>query len=448
MIDDKEAQARCAQLVERARALGADAAEAIARASSSESVNVRLGKLEDVERSESEEIGLRLFVGQRSASIHTSDFSDAALDDLANRAFAMAKAAPEDKYSGLAPAEMLAKGDLPELDLLDRGEPTPERLRDRASQAEDAARAVGGVTNSEGGSASFGAAVFGLVTSNGFSGGYSASNHGLSASVIAGEGANMQRDYAYRTARHELDLLQPDEIGRMAGERAVARLDPVSLPSGPMTVLFDPRVSGSLIGHLLGAMSGPAVARGSSFLLGKEGDRIFDSAITILDDPHVARGPRSRPFDAEGLPTAPRVLIDKGDMTGWLANLAAARQLGIEPTGHASRASAGAPGVSASNVHMRAGTASVGELMADVKDGVLITEMIGQGVNGVTGDYSRGASGFRIVNGELTGPVAEITVAGNLVAMFAALTPANDLEMHRGINAPTLRVDGMTVAGE
>lgn len=447
MIDSEQAQARCAQLVDRALALGADNAEAVARASSSESVSVRLGKLEDVERSESEEIGLRLFIGQRSASIHTSDFSDTALDDLAARAFAMAKIAPEDEYAGLAPSDLLAGGKHPQLDLIDTNEPDPAGLRDRALEAEDAARAIDGVTNSEGGSASFGEAVFALVTSNGFSGGYAATSHGLSASVIAGEGSAMQRDYGYRSARHRSDLLTPAQIGKLAGERAVARLNPVSLPSGRMPVVFDPRVGGSLIGHLLGAMSGPAVARGASFLLGKEDVDVFDRAIVIADNPHIARGPRSRPFDAEGLPTARRALVENGRVTGWLANLAASRQLGIAPTGHASRGSAGAPGVSASNVHLARGTVSRSELVADIADGVLVTELIGQGVNGVTGDYSRGASGFRIVNGEVVGPVADITIAGNLVDMFRAMVPANDLEWHRAINVPTLRVDGMTVAG-
>ncbi len=447
MIDDKQAQTRCAQLVERALSLGADGAEAVARASSSESVSVRLGKLEDVERSESEEIGLRLFIGRRSASIHTSDFSDAALDDLAARAVAMAKIAPEDEYAGLATADLMANAPFPHLDLIDTDEPDPAALREYALATEDAARAITGVTNSEGGSASFGQGVFALVTSNGFSGGYTATSHGLSASVIAGEGSAMQRDYAHRSARHRGDLLPPKAIGRLAGERAVARLDPVSLPSGPMPVLFDPRVSASLIGHLLSAMSGPAVARGGSFLLGKEDSDIFAPGIAIHDDPHIARGARSRPFDAEGLPTAARALVANGRVTGWLANLAAARQLGIVPTGHASRGSAGSPGVSASNVHMAAGEATPQELMADIADGVLVTELIGQGVNGITGDYSRGASGFRIVNGAIAGPVADITIAGNLLDMFAAMVPGSDLELHRAVNAPTVRVDGMTVAG-
>lgn len=258
----------------------------------------------------------------------------------------------------------------------------------------------------------------------------------------------MQRDYAWRSARHAADLLAPDEIGRRAGNRAVARLAPGRVKSGPMPVVFDPRVGNSLVGHLIGAISGSAIARRSSFLLDKLDAQLFDSAITILDQPHRPRGLRSRPFDGEGLPTAPRALVEKGKLTGWLMESASARQLGMQPTGHASRGASGAPGVGAGNVVMQPGTASFTELIADIAEGVFVTELIGHGVNGVTGDYSRGASGYRIVNGDLAGPVAEFTIAGNLVDMFAALTPASDLEVHRGIDVPTLRIDGMSVAGD
>lgn len=448
MIDVSTAQDRCAQLLDAAKRRGATSADAVASASSSEAVSIRLGKLEDVERSEGEEIGLRVFVGRRSASISTSDFSAAAFEELAERAVAMASAAPEDPYAGIAPPELLARGPLPILDLEDRLEPDPQALRALAEETEDAARAVPGVTNSEGGSASFGRSVAALVTSNGFAQGYGASSHSISASVIAGEGSHMQRDYAYRTTRHAADLPPAAEIGRRAGARAVARLNPGGLASGPMPVAFDPRVGGTLIGHLLGAISGGAIARRSSFLLDRLEDDIFPAGIKILDNPHLPRGLRSRPFDGEGLPTAMRALAEGGKLTGWLTNLSAARQLDIMPTGHAARGGSGAPGISASNVHLEAGTVSRAELIADIADGVLVTELSGQGVNAVTGDYSRGASGFRIIAGEVAGPVAEFTIAGNLLAMMAALTAADDLEMHRAINVPTLRIDGMVVAGE
>lgn len=448
MLNVQAAQERAQALVERARRAGADAADAVYHGDSSESIQVRLGKLEDIERSENEHIGLRVFVGHASASIGSSDLADAALDELAARAVAMARAAPEDRYAGLAPEELLLRGELPQLDLVDPAEPSPAQLRAMAEAAEDAARAVDGVTNSEGAGASGGRGVFALATSHGFAGAYETTSHGLSASVIGGEGADMQRDYAWRSARHLADLPSPEEIGALAGQRTVARLNPGKLSSGAMPVVFDPRVGGTLVGHLLGAMSGTSIARRASFLLDREGAQLFDSAIELLDDPLRPRALRSRPFDGEGLPVAPTKLVEGGRLTGWLMDSAAARQLGKQPTGHAARGGGGAPGISASNVHIAAGSVTPAELMADIADGVYVTELIGQGVNGVTGDYSRGASGYRIVGGGIAGPVAEFTIAGNLIDMFAALVPANDLEWYRAMNVPTLRIDGMTIAGD
>lgn len=448
MLTPLQAQERAQALIERARKAGADAADAVYIADASESVSVRLGRLEDVERSESEHIGLRVFVGRRSASIGSSDLSDDALAELAARALAMAQGAPEDPYAGLALEELLFKGPFPDLDLVDSGEPSPQTLRALAEEAEDAARAVAGVTNSEGAGASSGGAVMALATSHGFAGAYAATSRSISASVVAGEGGAMQRDYAHRMARHREDLIPPAEIGRQAGERAVARLNPGRMKSGPAPVVLDPRVGGSLIGHLLGAMSGASIARRSSFLIGRLEEQLFDSAVRIVDDPLRLRGFRSRPFDGEGLRTAPRDLVRDGRITGWLMECASARQLGLAPTGHAGRGGGGAPGVSPGNLHLAAGSVSVAELIADIEDGVYVTELIGHGVNGVTGDYSRGASGFRIVKGEIAGPVAEFTVAGNLVDMFRAMTPADDLEWYRTINVPTIRIDGMTIAGD
>ncbi|MEO6093694.1 MAG: metallopeptidase TldD-related protein, partial [Novosphingobium sp.] len=419
-------------------------ADAAYVAEASESLQVRLGKLEDVERSEGEHIGLRVFIGQGSASIGSSDLSDEALDELARRAVAMARAAPEDRYAGLAPEALLARGPFPELDLVDATEPSPARLREAALAAEDAARAVAGITNSEGAGASFGRSVFALATSHGFAGTSESTSHSLSASVVGGSGSAMQRDYAWRQAHHAEDLPSPEEIGRLAGNRTVARLDPGRLASGQMPVVFDPRVGGTLIGHLIGAMSGPAIARRASFLLDRLDEPLFDPALVIAEEPHRRRGLRSRGFDGEGLATAPRRLVEHGRLTGWLMDSASARQLGAEPTGHAARGQ----GVSVGNVHLAAGTVNPAALIADIADGVYVTELIGMGVNGVTGDYSRGASGYRITGGAIEGPVAEFTIAGNLLAMFAAMTPADDLEWHRAINVPTVRIDGMTVAGD
>lgn len=448
MLTPLAAQERAAALIDLARKAGADAADAIYAGSSSEGVQVRLGKLEDIERSESEHLDLRVFVGRRSASIGSSDLSDAALKELAARAVDMARAAPEDQYAGLAPEELLFREALPALDLEDSAEPSPQDLLARALAAEDAARAVAGVTNSEGGSASLARRVMALVTSHGFAGAYGGTSHGISAVVIAGEGDTMQRDYGYRTARHLADLPAPEEIGQLAGDRAIARLKPGRLKSGPLPVVFDPRVGGSFIGHLAGAMSGNAIARRASFLLDRDGAQLFKPGVTIVDDPLRQRGLSSRPFDGEGLPVARRELVTDGYLTGWLMDSAAARQLGGTPTGHAVRGAGGSPGVGTSNLHLAAGTMTPDELMADIADGVYVNELIGHGVNGVTGDYSRGASGFRIVNGKIAGPVAEFTVAGNLIDMFAALTPANDLEWHRAVNVPTIRIDGMTIAGD
>lgn len=447
MLTVKEAEARAAALVEAARKAGADAADVVYSGDASTGVQVRLGALEDVVRSEGEEIGLRFFLGRRSATVSSSDLSDEAMRALVERAAAMAREAPEDPYAGLAPEERLLKGEPVEVDGDDGADPSPAELKERALAIEEAARAVPGVTNSEGAGVNSGRGIMALATSHGFCRGYSRSGYGASASVIAGSGSGMQRDYAHHSVRHYADLDAADAIGRVAGERAVKRLDPGKVPSGRATVVFDPRVGGSLIGHLAGAITGSAITRRTSFLLGREEEPLFAEGITIRDDPHRRRGLASRPFDAEGLPTAPRDIVADGRLTGWLLDSASARQLGLDPTGHASRSAAGAPGAGATNLHMEPGTLSPAGLIADIAHGVYVTELIGQGVNPVTGDYSRGASGFLIVDGEIAGPIAEITIAGNLVDMYRELTPASDLEFRRSVNVPTLRVEGMTVAG-
>ena len=445
MLTVAEALDRAQMLCDAATKAGADAADALYYCNAATSVSMRLGALEDVERSEGQDISLRVFVGQRSASVSTADMDADELAKLVTRCVAMAREAPEDPYAGLAPEELLFRGAIPDLDLDDASEADPRALRAAALAAEEAARAVAGVTNSEGGSASHSRTRLALATSHGFAGGYGASGHSLSASVIAGEGAAMQRDYGWHSAHHLADLESAAEIGARAGTRAVARLNPGKAPIGKVPVFYDPRVAGGMISHLLGAISGPAIARGTSFLLGKEDEQLFDSAITIRDEPHRLRGLRSRAFDGEGLPTDARDLISGGRLTGWLLDNASAKQLGLKPTGHASRGG-GASGVSVSNVYMAAGSVTPAALMADVVEGVYVTELIGQGVNPVTGDYSRGASGFAIRGGQIAEPIAEFTVAGNLIAMFAALTPADDLVFRHGTDAPTLRIDGMTVA--
>lgn len=447
MLSLSEAESRTADLVAAARKAGADAADALYVCNSSTQISIRLGALEDVERSEGEEIGLRLFVGSRSASVSSSDLSADALAQLVERAAAMAREAPEDPYAGLAPEDRLLRGAAVDVQGDDGADPSPATLRARGEAAEDAARAVPGVTNSEGAGASASRSVIALATSTGFARGYSTSGYGCSASVIAGEGGGMQRDYAYHSARHLSDLEDAVAIGRRAGERAVRRLHPGKLSSGAMPIVYDPRVSSGLLGHLAGAITGSAVARRTSFLLDRLGEQVFASGITVRDDPHRLRGLRSKPFDGEGLPTAPRDIIADGVLTGWIMDSASARQLGLQPTGHATRGVGGPPGAGLTNLYLEAGPLSPEELIADIGLGVYVTELIGQGVNGVTGDYSRGASGFVIRDGQICEPVAEITVAGNLKDMFRELTPASDLVFRRAVDAPTIRIDGMMVAG-
>lgn len=446
MLTPDTARDLATRLVELATAAGATAADVMLVADSSTSVTVRLGELEDVSRSEEQEIGLRVFDRQRSASVASSDLSDEALRSLVERAVAMAREAPEDSFAGLAPSDLLLRGEVAEVDAFDPGEPDPAALRARALAAEQAARGVAGVTNSNGGSASASASTVALATSGGFAGAYRASGFGNSASVVAGEGGAMQRDYAYHSARHLADLEPPEEIGRRAGERAVARVGPVKPEPGRYAVLFDPRVASSLLGHFSGAITGSSIARGTSFLLGKLGERLFAPGVIIRDNPLRPRGLRSRPFDGEGLPVRPMDLIADGVLTSWIAESASARQLGIAPTGHASRGVSGAPGASPSNLSLQPGLRSREQLLAAFPRAILVTELIGQGVNGVTGDYSRGAAGFLVEGGEIGRPVAEITVASNLLDMFATLEPGSDLEYRQGIDAPTVLVPEMTVA--
>jgi PmbA protein len=434
------------QLVERGIAAGATAADALYIGGRSSGVEVRLGELEGVVRSEGEEIGLRLFIGSRSATVASSDLSGEALGVLVERCLAMAREAPDDPYAGLAPPELLLCGEAPFLDADDGREPDPTELRARALQAESAALGVPGVTNSSSVGASASATTIALATSSGFGGAYRSSGHGCSASVVAGEGSSMQRDHAWHSVRHLEDLEPAERIGRRAGERAVAKLNPSRPKPGKYPVIFDPRVSSSLLGHFAGAINGAAVARKTSFLRDRLGTQMFAPGVTIVDDPLRLRGPRSRPFDGEGVRVSRQELVSGGTLNQWIADSAAARQLGILPTGHASRGVGGAPGAAPSNLTIQPGLRSREELLASVPEAVLVVELIGQGVNGVTGDYSRGAAGFMVRNGEIAEPIAEITIASNHIDMFATLEPASDLELRRGIDAPTILVPEMTVA--
>jgi PmbA protein len=447
MLTPSEAESRASALVEAAVKAGADAADALYVGEASTAVQVRLGALEDVQRSEGEDIGLRVFVGARSATVSSSDLSKEALAGLVERVSAMAREAPEDRFAGLAPEERLLKESGVDVDGDDHADPSPQSLKERALAMESIARSVEGVTNSEGSVASAGRSVVAIATSHGFCRGYTTSGYSAYLGVIAGSGNGMQRDSASHSVRHLEDLDAPDELGRLAADRTIKRLNPAKLASGAMPVVFDPRVGSSLLGHLVGAITGGAITRKTSFLLDRLHEQVFADGIIVRDDPHRRRGLRSKPFDGEGVTTHQLDIIADGRLTGWLLDSASARQLGLEPTGHATRGVGGSPGAGATNLDLLPGTASPDELIADIKHGVFVTELIGQGVNPVTGDYSRGASGFIITDGVIGAPVAEITIAGNLVDMFRNLTPANDLEHRRATNVPTLRIEGMTVAG-
>lgn len=433
-------------LVERAVAAGAEACDAVLIEGASLSYSQRLGKPEHVERSEGADLGLRVLVGRRQAIVSSSDLSQGALGELAERAVAMARAVPEDPYCGLAEPEQLAV-DIPDLDIRDDGEPDPETLIERAAQAEEAALSVAGVANSEGADASWHRTTLAIAASNGFAELYSATRHGLAVSVLAGKGTAMERDYDHASAVHGADLASPEEIGRSAGERAVRRLDPRKARSARLPVVYDPRVANSLLGHLAGAIGGAAVARGTSFLKHKLGRRIFPASVNVVDDPLRRRGLRSRPFDGEGVAGRRLNVVEDGVLTTWITDLRSSRQLGTTTTGHGSRGTSSPPTPAPTNLYLEAGAVTPSELIADIASGLYITELIGFGVNGVTGDYSRGASGLWIEDGELAYPVSEVTVAGNLDDIFANLAAANDLEFRYGTNAPTLRVEGMTVAG-
>lgn len=435
-----------ADLCRRSTAAGADAADAVLAASRGLAIARRLGQDESTERAEGADLGLRVFFGRRQAVASTADFSPAGARDLVERAVAMARVVPEDPYCGPADPALLA-ADWPDVESLDPLEPDVAALRARAAVCEDAARAVPGVANSEGAEASWRVATFAMASSTGFAGFRQRSGHSVSVSVLAGAGTAMERDYDWTGATFAEDLQDPAAVGRSAGERAVRRLNPRKMGTRQVPVVYDPRVSRSLLNHLSGAANGHAVARGTTFLKGKLDQRIMPESVSVIDDPLRARGPRSRPFDGEGLRTRRMAVVENGVLRTWFLDLAAARQLDLAPTGHATRSPSSPPSPTTSNLYMERGTVSREQLLADVADGLYVTELIGFGVNGVTGDYSRGASGFWIEGGALAFPVSEITIAGNLLSMFQAMQVADDLKFEFGTDAPTIRIDGMTVAG-
>jgi PmbA protein len=446
LLDQSVLTGLAERLVEAARKAGADAADAIAVRSVSQSVEIRDGAVEESERSEGDDLGLRVFLGKRQAVVSTNDLRGDGVQALAERAVAMARVAPDDRFAGLADAALLARN-FPDLDLIDPDLPQVGRLEELARDAEAAALDVQGVTKSGGASASAGIGGMVLVTSHGFKGTYLASRYGISMTAIAGEGTAMERDYDYSSTLHAADLEKPEKVGKTAGERAVERLNPLKAATGKVPVVFDQRVAGSLVGSLASAVNGAAIARKTSFLMQKLGQQVFAKGIRIFDDPLRRRGQRSRPFDAEGVAGSKLALVDDGVVMTWLLDSATARELGRETTGHASRGVSSSPSPSATNLYLEPGDATPEALIADIEQGFYVTDLIGSGTNIVTGDYSRGASGFWIERGRRTYPVSEVTIAGHLSDMFRTLTPANDLEFRYGTNAPTVRIEGLTVAG-
>lgn len=433
-------------LLDKARTHGADTADAVVAGGVSEEVSVRLGKLESIERSEDRNIGLRVFVDGRNAIISTASVDAESIDELAARAVAMARLAPQDPYAGCADAHLLAT-DIPDLDLMDRTVPSSDTLKDLAFAVEDAAQSVKGITNSEGGNASYGTSAVMLATTNGFSASYERSGYGISTVALAEHDGKMERDYDYSSAVHFEDLKSPEDIGLRAASRTLSRLDARKVKTGDFPVIYDQRVSSSISGHLASAINGASIARGTSFLKDRMGEQITNAAITMTDDPLRPRGAGSSGFDGEGLARRQRIMIENGILKGWFLDLASARQLGLEPTGNASRGTGSPPSPSTSNWIMTAGDVSRDELIAGIDEGFLVTELIGSSVSLITGDYSRGASGFWIENGKIAYPVTEGTIAGNLKDMLMTITPADDLDFTRSNITPSLRIDGMTVAG-
>lgn len=446
LLDQSALSDLAEHLVAAARRAGADAADAIALRGVSLSVDVRDGAVEESQRSEGDDVGLRVLVGKRQAVVSTNDIRADGINSLAERAIAMARAAPEDRFAGLADESLLAH-DFPALDLLDPDMASIDVLEKRARDAEAAALAVRGVTKSGGASASSGIGGMVLVTSHGFRGSTIASNHSIAMSAIAGDGTGMETDYDYTSTLHGADLEGAEKIGRSAGERAVKRLNPRKVATRRVPVVFDTRIAGSLVGHLASAANGSSIARKTSFLREKLGEQILPGGIDIIDDPLRKRGLRSRPFDAEGVAAHPRKIIDDGVLKTWLLDCSTARELGLQTTGHAQRGVSSTPSPGPSNLHITPGMKPPRELIGEIEDGFFVTSLIGMGVNLVTGNYSRGASGFWIENGQVTYPVSEVTIAGHLLEMFKSLCPANDLSFRYGTNAPTLRVEGLTVAG-
>ncbi len=443
-IDSASLLSRAEELVALALKAGADSADAVVVRSRSTSVSVRLGKVEQTDASEGDDFSLRVFIGKQVASVSANPGFD--LKVLAERAVAMAKVSPEDPYAGLADASDLARS-IVDLDLFDPTEVSSDMLREAALAMEAAALAIDGVSNSAGAGASAGMGGMVLVTSHGFSGSYMASRFSRSVGVIAGEGTRMERDHDFDSRLFFAELDAPEAIGRRAGERVVKRINPRQVPTGKdVTVVFDPRVARGFVGHIAGAINGASVARKTSFLRDRMGEQVLKTGLNITDDPLKVRGSASRPFDGEGVRGEKLTMIEDGVLKHWFLSSSAARELGLHTNGRGARGGTSVSPTS-TNLALEPGTISPEDLIRQVGNGFYVTELIGQGVDMITGEYSRGATGFWIENGELTYPVSEVTIASNLKDMFMRVTPASDIDRKFGVAAPTIAIEGMTLAG-
>ena len=436
-------------LLSAATKAGADAADAIAAEGRAVQIGVRAGALEEAERSEGLDLGLRVFVGQRQACVSASDMSERTISEMAARAVAMAGEAPEDPHIGLATPDQLAA--MRDADGLEKADPSAEpdaaALQEDARRAEAAALAMSGISQVESASASYSASRIHLAATNGFSGGYGRTDRSIVCVAITGEGTEMERDYAYDSRVYQSDLRDPESIGAQAAERTLARAGAKQPPTGAYPVIYDERISSGLIGHLLSASNGSAIARGASWLRDALGEQVLPKGLSIIEDPHRVRASASRLFDAEGLPTQRRAIVEDGVLTGWTLDLANARKLGMESTANASRGPSAPPSPSLTNIDLTQGDLSLEQMIGQMGTGLLVTSMMGSSINATTGDYSRGASGFWVENGEIAYPVNECTIAGNLRDMLLSITPANDAQPHLSRRVPSLLVEGLTLAG-
>ncbi len=438
------------QLLDVARKAGASAADAIAVDGTSVSIDVRAGALEQAERSEGIELGLRVLVGQRQACVSASDTKPDTLAQMAERAVAMANEAPEDPYAGLAdPSQLATNTDTETLELFDPSpEPDPAMLQDDATRAEAAALRNKGISQVQSASAGYSRRRVHLSASNGFSAGYARTDRGLSCVAISGTGTDMERDYDFDSRIFQADLRDADDIGTQAAIRAVERAGARKPKTGAFPVLFDERVANSLIGSLLQTTNGMTIARGSGWLRDKLGEQVLPKGLSVIEDPHRKRASSSRLFDAEGLPTARRAIVDDGVLTGWTMDLSTGRQLGLDSSANAARGTSAPPSPSTSNIALTQGDQSRDDLITQMGTGLLVTSMIGSTINPNTGDYSRGAAGFWVENGQITYPVNECTVAGNLRDMLMTIIPADDARTHLSRVVPSLLVEGLTLAGD